>query len=112
MLEPKPICAWMSRHAPSQAQRKSLTEYSIVQFPDRWKSAQEAWTTVKQQCGDSLGIVVAVMPEQMLCAFIEMAHPTPVIRPKMAFADTDHWTGKWQRVHIRPSLTYRNWSPE
>lgn len=110
MRTKKQLCAWLSRHPPSAAQRRSLADYRIVQFPQRWTSAQEAWKCVLDTCEMRPVLAVVVMPEPMLCAFIEMAGRTLVIHPKMAYSDNRHWTGKWQRVIVYPKLGFRSWS--
>lgn len=81
-------------------------------FPQRWTSAQEAWKCVLDKCEERPAIAVVVMPSEMLCGFIEMAGRTQVIHPKMAYADKQHWTGKWQRVIVYPKLGFRSWEPK
>lgn len=108
----KQVCAWLSRHAPSAAQYRSLTAYRIVQFPRRWKSAQDAWCQVLERCQCEPALAVVVMPEAMLCQFILMADRTQVIRPKMAYMDSNHWTGVWQRVYVYPKIGFQSWQPD
>lgn len=108
----KQICAWLSRHPPSAAQYRSLAAYRIVQFSRRWKSAQQAWDCVCERCGCEPALAVVVMPEDMLCQFILMAGRTQIIKPKMAYMDSEHWTGIWQRVYVYPKLGFRSWQPD
>lgn len=110
--QPKKLCAWLSRHPPSAAQRHSLERYRIVQLPERWQSAEAAWECVQERCAGRPALAVVVMPEAMLCTFILLADGTKVIRPRMALLDHSHWTGRWQRVYVYPKLGYRSWEPE
>lgn len=108
----KQVCAWLSRHPPSPAQRRSLETYRIVQFTNRWTSANQAWCRVLEVCEGEPALAVVVMPEEMLCQFIIRAGRTQIIRPKMAYCDTDHWTGIWQRVYVYPKIGFQSWEPE
>jgi hypothetical protein len=111
----KQVCAWLSRHPPSAAQYRSLAAYRIVQFARRWQSARQAWGVVCEVCGGEPALAVVVMPEDMLCQFILIAHSasrTQIIKPKMAYFDQEHWSGKWQRVYVYPKLGFQSWEPE
>jgi len=108
----KQLCVWLSRHPPSPAQYRSLADYRIVQFPQRWTSAEEAWRYVANHTDTHPALAVVVMPSDMLTEFILMAGRTQVIHPKMAYFDQRHWTGKWQRVYVYPKLGFRSWEPE
>lgn len=107
----KKQCAWLSRHPPSPAQRRSLAAYKIVQLPERWKSADQAWCAVRERCHGEPALAVVVMPEAMLCEFILTAGKTRIIRPRMALLDPNHWTGRWQRVYVYPKLGFQSWEP-
>jgi len=107
----KPICAWLSRHAPTPAQRNSLANYRIIQLPNRWDSAETAWRTAKERCGGQPALAVVVMPEDMLCEFISLAKGTEIIRPKMGVLDHEHWSGVWQQVYVYPKTGYKPWEP-
>lgn len=108
----KQVCAWLSRHPPSAAQRRSLANYQIVQMPDRWTSAHQAWRRVIERCETHPMLIVVVMPEDMLCQFIDLAQGSQIVRPKMSYFDSDHWTGVWQRVYVYPKLGFQAWKPE
>ena len=110
-LATKPVCAWLSRHPPHPEMRRSLQAYSIVVLPDRWSNAKTAYARMLQAITDRPALVVAIMPDDMLVEFVSLIAPTPVIRPKQAFGDLNHWTGKWEQIGAVTKPTYTQWIP-
>lgn len=106
-----PICAWLSRHPPSLAQRASLDGYRIVQLQDRWPSAEAAWERVTEVCIGRPELIVAIMPTAILIQFVCMVAPTKVIRPKQIYGNSTHWAGKWQELKVESRVAFCPWIP-
>lgn len=112
LSECKATAAWLSRHPPGPEHRRNLADYRLVVLPDRWESAQQAWDKVLSTCGKAPALIVAIMPDDMLVELVKLADPSPVIRPKQAFGDVNHWTGKWEQIRYITKPTYAPWTPE
>lgn len=108
------VCAWLSWHEPTAAQRKSLAAYRIVQInpTGRYWSPGDAWALAQTRCGGVPDLVVAVMPTGMLKAFLRLVdRRVPVVRAVMDFsADPPIWTGQWEQI-VRVSVVTTDWTP-
>lgn len=118
---PKPkTCVWFSRHAPKEAQRRSLSEYEIVQVnpTGRALSAIDAWVLITNRVKKP-DLIMAVMPLGMLQIFVEIAnqHGVPVVQARpLTYPDGRkrrdwEWAGKWDRVlAVRKEM--QEWTPD
>lgn len=118
---PKPkTCVWFSRHTPKEAQRRSLSEYEIVQVnpPGRAYSAVDAWVLITNRVKKP-DLIVAVLPLGMLRQLVERAnqHGVPVVQARpLTYPDGRkrrdwEWSGKWERVlEIRKEV--QEWTPD
>ncbi len=77
--------AWLSRHAPTPAQRACLSQYTIVQVnpPGRFWSPVDALMSSQRLCGGKPDLYVVVMPLAMLRNFVPLAGNVPVIQARM-----------------------------
>lgn len=116
----KKMCAWISRHEPTRAQRASLEgagyTIRIINPAERVQSAKWVWTLAQNACGGVPAIVVAVMPLNILKDFLQLtSEQTVVVRALMR--QTGHgahdwqWTGRWQRIK-RVQMVTEFWEPE
>ena len=114
---PKPkTCVWFSRHAPTPAQRRSLSAYEIVQVnpPGRAYSAVDAWTLITNRARTP-DLIVAVLPLGMLRQLVERAnvYAVPVIQASMKALPRDRWEwdGTWNRV-LAVRKEVQEWTPD
>lgn len=112
---PKMRCAWLSRHAPSPAQRRSLSAYDIHQISPvgRFWSAGDAVALAHNRCGGQPDLYVVVMPLTMLKSFLTLVdtRQTQVIRAVMDFdCNPPRWTGRWEQLY-RVQLVRQEWTP-
>lgn len=106
MPESRKVCAWITRHHSTRAQRQSLYHagYKIIFFPLRdYRLASDILAAIrfKLQCEPDL--IVAAMPKYSL-HFLAQSAPCPVIIAKMNHrTNPPRWTGRWRKV-IRVKL--------
>lgn len=114
------VCAWLSRHAPTDSQTASLRAYQIVQIQPkhRFWDAQRTWNLAFRAVGGRTpDLMVVVLPETWIADFVEIAHfcaPTlPVLRARMLPPDYEHWSGEWRALFVRNKvLDWYQWKPE
>ncbi len=116
----KKMCAWISRHAPTRAQRTALegAGYRIfmVNPPERIMSARWAWAQSQTACGGIPALCVVVMPLGMLREFVrDYGEQTVVVRAQAARTGSGvhdwQWSGQWQRIKRVQTVT-ESWSPD
>lgn len=99
-------CCWLTDHAPMPEQREYLETrgYEIVHIPspqpDRWRTAEHAFTTMMRRMGKP-DIVVLVMPPAVLGGmFLKMCKGIPVYQPDMRPVAQNQWiwTGHWNLI--------------
>ena len=106
-------CVWLSRHAPTPAQRESLSGYYIIQIDQSFRDAKEAW---REACrAGKPDLIMAVLPTHMMAQFIRLARPIPVIRARMDWRGDwgrdPVWTGKWE-IAEDVAVHYGQFSPD
>ncbi|MBK8035323.1 MAG: hypothetical protein IPK17_38625 [Chloroflexi bacterium] len=113
------ICAWLSRHAATIHQRHSLWQYDIVQInpPNRFRSADHAWSRACRDCHRKPDLFVVVLPDQFLLHFLELvavfAPHVPVLQARMLPPAYQHWSGEWRAFQmVNGNLTWYSWKPE
>lgn len=113
---PKPkTCAWFSRHTPTPAQHRSLSEYDItvINPPGRAYSAVDAWTLITNRIAKP-DLIVAVLPLGMLRRLVDIAtaHGVPVVQARTLPRPGGEWewVGKWDQVLAIRKDT-REWTP-
>lgn len=105
-------CAWLSRHAPTNAQREALKDYTIhvIHPPDRYHSARDAWVLACNRCGIP-DLIFCIMPLTMLNEFLKLTHGIPVIRATWDYScEPPRWTGRWERMKAVEVVT-EVWKP-
>lgn len=108
-------CVWLSRHKPRPEQLESLTSYRVVQChpPERFESADHALALALDAAGGGWpDMIVAVMPRDMLAAFVLLAGKhTTVLHPVFDHeTDPPAWAG-WE-VAVTTKVVWRQWLPE
>lgn len=105
--------AWLSRHPPTDAQRRCLRAYRIHEIhpPDRFYSAADAWVLVQNRCGIP-DLIFCIMPPTMLKDFLRLvAGRTPVIRAVWDYScEPPRWTGEWEQIKAVQIVT-EVWTP-
>lgn len=107
-------CAWISRHQPLTAQRKSLADYQIIQINPpgpRLLSAADAIALSQTACGGWPDLFVVVMPVLMLKQFCERVNGhVPIVRSVVKPDQNPSWSGHWEQVLAIQFVT-QEWLP-
>jgi hypothetical protein len=99
--------AWLSRHAPTKAQRKALEAagYRICQAhpADRFHGGADMFAHAQMVCGGLPAVIIAIAPknERWLGSLIQRAGDCgiPVVQPVNVYADGAFvWTGRWKQL--------------
>jgi hypothetical protein len=102
---PRKVCAWITRHPPTRAQRQSLHHagYSLVFLPIRLRHADAILKIIREMLQREPDLIVAALPKNAL-HFLAQAAPCPVIIARMDYSQGNpRWTGHWREV-IRVKL--------
>ena len=106
MPEPRKVCAWITRHRPTRAQRQQIHHagYELVIFPLRqYRKAADILGAIRFRLDCEPALIVAAMPKNVM-HFLAKEAPCPVIIAKMDYrSGSPRWTGRWKRV-IRVKL--------
>lgn len=97
---PRKLCAWITRHAPTRAQRQQLiyAGYEIEFFPLRITGAEDILSAIRMHLECEPDLIVAALPKPALHFLAKLA-PCPVVIAKMDYrTGTPRWTGKWRKV--------------
>jgi len=110
----KPICAWISRHEPTDEQRWALQGYRIVvvhTLRQRLRTPAQIYAEAARRCGRRPDVMVAVLPPMLLARLVEYVDPLPVVQaPGWWDGAKFHWKGYFRQV-TGVALKYAAWSP-
>lgn len=115
------ICAVVSRHPLSDAQRADFAGFDIVEIPDRM-AYHEVWQNVLYYCGEAPDLMVLIFRRldyaQLVKDISRFSPKTRVLYPiniPPEYSPTKDflWTGVWREVvWFGPGVRLVDWKPE